>query len=150
MWRKDSIKNCFENFYPLLLQLLILKKYFIPDMKKTAAFILALLLFNCSQDDQRENCNSENPFEMKWITEWIAELQNCACTVSIFQAEYEEENVFWQLMTDPLCQGVMGNVSIHNCDGNEFLVLESSDHLAEFQKKVSGMKIIYQCPTIRD
>ncbi len=120
-------------------------------MKNTIVFLMLVFLFSCSKEDRYNNeCKPENPFEMGWMTEWIADLQNCACTVSIFQAEYEGETVFWQLMTDPLCQGVIQNITVHCCIGCELMVLENYDDLVAFQKKVTNMKIIYQCPTPRD
>jgi len=111
-------------------------------------FILLFIgLWGCSKEDRYKNtCNPENPFEMEWMSEWIAELQYCACTISIFQAEYEGDAVFWQLMTDPLCPGVIENITVHCCIGCELFVLEDYDALLEFQKKVTNMKIIYNCP----
>lgn len=120
-------------------------------MKQILTLILFLFIISCSEDDRYgDQCNVENPFEMDWISEWIADLQNCSCTVSIFQGNYEGEPVFWQLMTDPLCSGVIENITVHCCIGCELLVLEDSDDLVAFQKKVTDMKIIYNCPTPRD
>jgi hypothetical protein len=85
------------------------------------------------------------PLNMEWFSEWIADLQQCACTVSIFQAEYEGNTVYWQLMTDPLCQGVIKDVQIYCCTGCELLVLTDNNDLVEFQQKVENMKIVYNC-----
>jgi hypothetical protein len=82
---------------------------------------------------------------MDWMKEWVADLQLCSCTISIFQAEYNDEPVFWQLMTDPLCQVMFDEITIYCCSGCELLVLKSYDDLLEFQDNVSGLKIIYQC-----
>ena len=87
---------------------------------------------------------------MEWISAWISDLNNCACTVSIFQAEYEGEPVFWQLMTDPLCQGLIQDITVYCCTGCELLLLENYEDLVQFQKKVTHMKIIYNCPTPHD
>ena len=120
-------------------------------MKHTLFVILFIGILACSKEDRfKDGCNPENPFEMEWMSEWIADLQNCACTVSIFQAEYKGETVFWQLMTDPLCQGVIEDVQVYCCIGCELLVLKTADDLFEFQKKVTDFKIIYNCPTPRD
>ena len=101
----------------------------------------------CSKEDRyKDACNPENPFEM----EWIGDLQNCSCTVSIFQAEYEGDPVFWQLMNDPLCQGVIENIEVICCTGCELTVLEDFEALIDFQNKVTNMKIIYSCPTPHD
>lgn len=120
-------------------------------MKKTIFQILVIFLLGCKNDKlSGESCNPGNPFEMQWFSEWIADLQNCACTVSVFQADLEGEPVFWELMTDPLCQGVISEITIYNCEGSEYIVLNSFDELAGFQKKVKNLKIVYQCPTIRN
>lgn len=113
--------------------------------------LLIICFFGCSKEERyRDGCNPENPFKMGWFSEWIGELQNCACQVSVFQAEYEDNAVFWELMTDPLCQGVIQNIQVYCCTGCELTVLETYDDLLEFQKKVTDMKIIYSCPTPRD
>lgn len=120
-------------------------------MKQCLLILLLICFLGCSKDKtNNKECNPENPFEMKWMTEWIVDLQNCACTISIFQAEHEGETVFWQLMTDPLCQVVITDIAIHNCVGKEILIIANYNDLIDFQKKVSNMKIIYNCPTPRD
>jgi len=120
-------------------------------MKKIIFLFVIVLISGCSKEDRYKNsCNAENPFEMGWFQEWISDLQNCACTISVFQAEYEGETVFWQLMTDPLCNGVTENITVRCCIGCELKVLEDLSAIVEFQKKVTNMKIIYQCPTLRN
>ena len=94
-------------------------------------------------------CNPENPFEMPWMQEWISELQHCVCTISIFQAEFNDETVFWQLMNDPLCQSVISNVPVVNCLGNEIMVLEDYQDWVDFNEGITDRKIIYVCPNGR-
>ncbi len=120
-------------------------------MNRIIAVILLFFMLSCSKEDRHGNqCDAENPFEMGWMSEWIADLQNCFCRVSIFQADYDGETVFWQLMTDPQCQGLIENITVYCCIGCELLVLEDYDDLVEFQQKVTDMKIIYNCPTRHD
>lgn len=117
-------------------------------MKETILLLFVICFMACSKEDRyKDACKPENPFEMEWFAEWIGELQNCACTVSVFQAEYEGDPVFWQLMNDPLCQGVIENIEVRCCTGCELIVLENFDTLVEFQNKITNMKIIYSCPT---
>ena len=117
-------------------------------MKRLLVFILIIFLTGCEKEDETGTvCNPENPFQMEWFKEWIAELQKCACTISIFQAEYNDETVFWQLMTDPLCQTVITEIQVYGCNGYELLLLNDYNDLVEFYKQVSDMKIIYNCPT---
>lgn len=120
-------------------------------MKKALFLLAVVFILGCSKEDRyKDQCNAENPFEMEWFQEWISDLQNCACTVSIFQAEYEGETVFWEMMTDPICQGVIENITVRCCIGCDLKVIENYDELVDFQKKVINMKIIYQCPTPGD
>jgi hypothetical protein len=101
-------------------------------MKQITLLLFAIYFLACSKEDRYKNiCNADNPFEM----EWISELHNCACTVSIFQAEYEGDPVFWQLMNDPLCQGIIENIEVRCCTGCGLTVLDDFDALVEFQKK---------------
>lgn len=117
-------------------------------MKQAAWVLLLVLIFACSKEDRyKDACDDENPFEMEWFAEWISDLHNCSCIISIFQAEYEGEPVFWELITDPLCQSVIENITIYCCTGCELTVLNDYNDLLEFQKKVSNIKIIYNCPT---
>jgi hypothetical protein len=82
---------------------------------------------------------------MGWIKEWVAELQFCACTISVFQAEYYGEPVFWQLMNDPLCQSVIENITVFNCSGEEIRVLNTYQDWVDFNENVTNRKIIYVC-----
>ena len=82
---------------------------------------------------------------MAWLADWVFDLQNCVCTVSVFQAEYEGETVFWQLMNDPLCQGVIKNIPVFNCLGEEILVLEDFESWSNFSSNVSEIRVIYSC-----
>ncbi len=115
-------------------------------MNKLLLLLLFVVFFACSDNDSSpDECNPDNPLRMDWMKEWVADLQLCSCTISIFQAEYNGKPVFWQLMTDPLCHGVFEEITIYCCTGCELLVLKSYDDLLEFQEKTSDLKIIYQC-----
>lgn len=107
--------------------------------------IISLLLCACEKQHKPEGCNADNPLQMKWLADRVLELQNCVCMVSVFQAEYKGKTVFWQLMNDPLCQGVIANVSVFDCFGEEILVLENFDNWVDFTSEVNDMKIIYSC-----
>ena len=79
------------------------------------------------------------------MDEWVSEMQYCRCIVSIFQAEYDGQAVFWQMMTDPLCQTFFTAIQVYDCTGEELLLINSAEDLQDFQEKINGMKIIYQC-----
>ena len=121
-------------------------------MKKVIVIILTCCFcWTCNrQDTDPYRCNPENPFEMKWMQDWIEELQQCICIISVFQAEYMGETVFWQLMTDPLCQSVINNVPVVNCMGEEILILENYQDWMDFNENVTERKIIYSCPNNRN
>jgi hypothetical protein len=105
-----------------------------------------IIFFGCNEESALTNkCNPENPLQMSWMAEWVGELQNCACTISIFQAEYDGEPVFWPLITDPLCQTVIENVPVYNCNGDEILTLNNNADWQDFSEKLTGRKIIYVC-----
>lgn len=115
-------------------------------MKQIALTIIFFIVFwSCSDDDSSPDCNADNPLEMEWMKDIISELQNCSCTISVFQAEYEDEPVFWLLMNDPLCQSVIENVPVFNCRGDEILTLNHYAGWVTFNEKVSKRKIIYAC-----
>jgi len=105
-----------------------------------------IILFSCNEEPElTEKCNPENPLQMKWMAEWVGELQNCACKISVFQAEYDGEPAFWPLITDPLCQTIIENVPVFNCFGEEIFTLNNNNDWQEFSAKISGRKIIYVC-----
>lgn len=114
---------------------------------KWILFVAIFIMNSCNKgNDLSENCNPDNPLQMKWMAEWVGEMQNCACTISIFQAEYNGEPVFWPLIIDPLCQTVIENVPVYNCTGEEILTLNNNTDWQEFSSKITKRKIIYICP----
>ena len=107
--------------------------------------LLFLILSACKDETVSSNCNSENPLKMEWLANWVGELQQCPCTISIFQAEYKGQTVFWSLMNDPLCQSIIENITIYNCSGEEILILNNYEELSAFNKQVTELRIIYVC-----
>lgn len=105
-------------------------------MKKiiTLALIIAAMV-SCSENDNEETanlqadiqnaCTAENPLELKWMQDFIAELEcgKYSCRVSIIKTTYEGETVFYKQMTDPICNGV-DEIDLYNCVGE---VIEEFD-----------------------
>ncbi|MDT0645958.1 hypothetical protein RM545_04590 [Zunongwangia sp. F260] len=120
--------------------------------------VLACLLFvsgivtSCDYEDEamdeinaqaelQNACTAENPLELEWMQELIAELHcgNYACKVAILKSEYAGETVFYIQMVDPLCFG-FEKIDLYDCVGEkvkEFTLEESRefvnspDHEAE-------------------
>ena len=113
---------------------------------KVAILFFLIVISGCRRDETNSNtCNPENPLEMQWISDWVSELQHCVCTISIFQAEYKGETVFWPLMNDPLCKSVIENIPVYNCLGDEILTLNNYEDWFAFNTETSDLKIIYVC-----
>ena len=113
---------------------------------KIAILFFLMIISGCRREEiNSTECNPENPLKMQWMTDWVRDLQHCVCTISIFQAEYHNETVFWPLMTDPLCQSVIENVPVYNCLGDEILTLNNYEDWLEFNTEVTNRKIIYAC-----
>lgn len=109
--------------------------------------LLLVIISGCQRKESNSpDCNLDNPLEMQWMADWVGELQHCVCTISIFQAEYNGETVFWPLMNDPLCQSVIENIPVYNCLGNEILTLNNYDDWSAFNTEATKLKIIYACP----
>ena len=115
-------------------------------MKFKLVIFILLVTFGChTEETNPTGCNTENPLNMQWMADWVNELQNCVCTISIFQADFNGETVFWPLMTDPLCQSVIDNVPVYNCLGDTILTLNNYEDWSAFNATISNRKIIYVC-----
>lgn len=105
-----------------------------------------LLLVGCSKDsnDNKQICNLADPLnELAWLKEIKNSLTNCSCQISILQATYDGQTVFYTAMTDPLCDGVQ-TYTLYNCDGKVVEVI-LSDKIQAFQTKVTDVKNLYRC-----
>jgi len=115
-----------------------------PKIMKNLVLILALLAFaGCEKSDKTCNCN--NPTEdLPWLKELKASLTDCTCKVSIFEATYKDQTVFYTLMNDPLCDGIWPVVLL-DCDGNQLKTYPSADQ--DFTREVTNQSIVYSCKT---
>jgi hypothetical protein len=113
-------------------------------MKKASLlFIFINLIISCEKYDN--TCNCENPLEdIAWLKELKNSMTNCYCERSIFQATYNKQTVFYTVMTDPVCDGVI-NISLADCNGN---ILKTYTALDEtFTNEVTERKVLYRCKT---
>ena len=117
-------------------------------MKKAIIFPLFLLAFaisGCNQDDDviddlqlelQNACTAEDPLELEWMQDFVETLEcgKYSCRVSIMKSTYNGESVFYELMTDPLCNGV-NEIKLYDCYGNvikEFNIDESSKFINSY------------------
>ena len=114
---------------------------------KVAILFLMIFVSGCRKGEiNSDRCNPENPLEMQWMADWVGELHHCTCIISIFQAEFNGETVFWALMNDPLCQSVITDIEVYNCFGEQILTLNNYEDWTVFNSEVTDLKIIYACP----
>lgn len=110
-------------------------------MRNLALLLIILAFAGCEKSDK--TCNCDNPTEdLPWLKEVKVSLTGCNCNVSIFQATYNDQTVFYTLMNDPLCDGVWPIV-LHDCDGKQLKTYPSADQ--DFSREVTNQSIIYSC-----
>ena len=74
-------------------------------MKKHIIIIgLLVLLLGCEKSVK--TCNFNDPLkDLPWLQELKTSFTNCSCEMSIIQATYNKQTVFYSAMTDPICNG---------------------------------------------
>jgi hypothetical protein len=116
------------------------------NQMKKLSFIIVLLIFllSCEKDDN--TCNSNDPLkDLAWLHELTTTFTNCSCEMSIIQATYNRQTVFYTAMTDPLCNGNIQTYVLFDCTGNAVKSYQSGDQAME--GKVTNLKVIYRCKT---
>jgi len=103
-----------------------------------------VLIMSCEKSDNTCNCN--DPLEdLAWLKEIKSSFTNCNCRMSIVQASYNKQTVFYATMSDPACDGYTP-VILLNCNGNSIKRYEPP--LGEtFTREVTDRKEIYFCDT---
>jgi hypothetical protein len=111
-------------------------------MKKvTLLFFAIILIMSCEK--YNNTCDCKNPLEdLAWLNDLKNSLTNCYCEVSIFQATYNKQTVFYSSMTDPRCNGVI-NIAITDCNGSVLKTYTAIDDT--FTNEVINRKVIYTC-----
>lgn len=64
--------------------------------------------------------------------------------MSIFQATYNKQTVFYYIMNDPLCNGYQ-QINLFDCSGNALKTYNLTDQA--FDNEVTNKKVIYICKT---
>jgi hypothetical protein len=99
---------------------------------------------SCEKPDKVYICNT--PVEdLQWLKELKASFTNCSCQMSIIQATYNGQTVFYAIMNDPVCNSINQPVNILDCSGNTIKTYDRSDQA--FGNEVTNRKSIYVCKT---
>jgi hypothetical protein len=113
-------------------------------VKKTSLiFVTLIMILSCEKYDN--TCNCDNPLEdIAWLKELKDSITNCTCEISIIQAAYEKQTVFYVALTDPVCNGVF-NINLTDCNGT--IIKNYSIHDQTFDNEVTNRKVLYRCKT---
>jgi hypothetical protein len=114
-------------------------------MKKTSfIFLFIILFFSCEKYDN--TCDCKDPLEdLAWLKELKNSMTNCSCRLSIIQATYHKQTVFYSIMNDPLCNS-LGAIILWDCNGNSITSYEPP--IGEtLSSEVKDTKVIYTCKT---
>jgi len=118
-------------------------------MKKLLLIFLPMLFVaGCVKDvkDTSSTCDLNDPIEeLAWLKEVKNSLINCTCEMSIIQATYNDQTVFYVAMTDPLCDGIQA-VSLLDCEGKVVTNLTNNEYLG-LKDSLTNIKILYRCKT---
>jgi hypothetical protein len=107
-------------------------------------FSIIVQIMSCEKFEN--TCKCDNPLEdLSWLKDLKSSFTNCNCRMSIIQATYNTQTVFYPIMNDPVCDGYFP-VSLIDCNGNHIKTYEPP--LGEtFGKEVTNRKEIYTCKT---
>jgi len=106
--------------------------------------VFLVLLLSCDKNDTICNCNDPLQ-ELVWLQELKTSLTNCTCEISIIQATYDNQTVFYTAMTDPLCNSSIQTFILYDCTGNAIKSYQSGDQAMD--GKVTNLEVLYRCKT---
>lgn len=116
-------------------------------MKNILTILISLFLIaGCSKENVQDNqiCTLTDPMnELVWLKDLKNTLTNCSCEMSIIQATYKKQTVFYTAMTDMLCDGIQ-SYTLYNCEGKIIEVIPS-DKVQSFMADVTDVKNLYRC-----
>jgi hypothetical protein len=111
-------------------------------IKKLTFTVVSLsLLLSCEKNDNTCNCNDPLK-ELAWLQEVKTSLTNCFCEMSIIQATYNKQTVFYTAMTDPLCDGLY-SIVLRDCQGYTIKLYESLYQVKD--NEISDIRALYRC-----
>ena len=116
-------------------------------MMKNLIIILFLFtgLISCdSKEETAPTCEFTDPLEdLAWLKEHKESLKDCDIQISIFQASYKNQTVFYSLITDPLANSVFG-AALWNCEGEIVRTFDYNER-DEFNELVTNTIVLYRC-----
>jgi len=107
-------------------------------------FIFIGLICCDKKEESLSQCETSEPLkELSWLKEFKGTLTNCQIEISIFQAIYNNEVVFYTFITDPRVISVFG-VTLWDCEGD--IVREFDyDEAGIFHELVTKREVLYRC-----
>jgi hypothetical protein len=111
--------------------------------KATLIFVVLFLILSCEKNDKACNCGNSLE-DLTWLKELKASITNCTCQVTIFEATYNKQTVFYSQMNDPLCDGIQ-QISLLDCSGAILKTYSNNDQA--FGTEVTDKQAIYTCKT---
>ena len=116
-------------------------------MKKIILIVtIGLLILSCNKSDKltKTECVLDNPIEdFAWLKAMKTNLTNCSCEISIIQGTYNNQTVFFEKLTDMLCDGV-DMPTLYDCTGKVVRIFTSNDYKT-FYNLVTDNKVLYRC-----
>lgn len=105
-------------------------------------FTLIILMFSCEKSVKV--CNYNNPLEdLAWLKELKNSFTNCTCQITIFQATYNKQTVFYYSVNDPRCDSVPQPINLFDCAGETIKSYAPTEQT--FGDEVTNSKEIYIC-----
>lgn len=118
-------------------------------MKRTLIILITIFIVaSCGKDENtgKSTCDLADPIEeLPWLKEIKNSLTNCSCEISILQATYKNQTVFYTAMTDPLCDGVQ-TITLLDCEGKVIRSI-ANDDIPSFHENATNIKALYRCKT---
>jgi hypothetical protein len=112
--------------------------------KLIVIFTFLVLILSCEKSDN--SCNFNDPLkDLKWLSDLKSSLVNCPCEISILQASYKGQTVFYVAMSDPLCDGIFP-IDLRNCHGD---VVKSYHNPGQPGPELTDVKNLYRCKTAK-
>jgi hypothetical protein len=110
--------------------------------KKLLLLLVLALVMSCEKPDN--TCNCDNPLEdLQWLKDLKSSFTDCTCQISIIQATYNKETVFYVALTDIHCYGNYAYV-LKDCNGDTVKIYDPTSN-GNFSDEVTDRRTIYTC-----